>query len=245
MNDEITTALIIISLIIVAMIFISSRFGYYRRMFKMIIFSDKIDTSLNRSITVRKYEKLFKTQFRPYLMSFTSNINEDIFYRFTKFTEEIKESNYEQPFSLHIVFLNKIDGYIRNNEDDSYEFFIKGDFIPFITTDKKNIELVDEVMNLSYRKLNEFNIDGAIKLNKKFYFLSSLTSISSYENIVKDKTYSELVFNFGATTESIRFNSFEDAYKYLFDSDESDIRLIQKISNTSLIDFKKKEDKQC
>lgn len=238
MNDQ-----IIVVLILAAMIIISSQFGYYRKVFKMIIFEDRIDISLTKSITVRKYKKLFKTEFKPYLMSFTSSINEDIFDRFIEVTEDIKESNYKQPSSLHIVFINKIDGYVRDAEDGYYEFIIRRDFVPFTTRDMKDIEMVDKVMDLKYRKLDEFNIEGAIKLNKKFYFLSNLTSISSYENVVKDKTYSELVFNFGAITEAIRFNSFEDAYKYLFDSDESDIRLIQKIANTSLIDFKKKEDK--
>ena len=98
-------------------------------------------------------------------------------------------------------------------------------------------------MNLKYNEYDEFNMDGIIRINNKDHFLSDLTSISSYKTTIKDTTWecSYLLFSFGPVIESIRFDSFMDSFDYLFNQDKSDIRLIEKIANTSLIIEKKEE----
>jgi hypothetical protein len=225
------------------MIIVSTQFGYYRKVFKMILFEDRIDLSLDKPLLVRDYKKLFKREFEPYLMNMTTRINEDIFLKFTKFCKALEMLDYKQPSSFHIVFVNKVDGYIRDSESELYELIVKKDFIPFTTRDSEKIEIIDRIMDLKYRKIEEFNIEGVININKKSYFLSNLTSISSYENVINNRTYSDLVFNFGLTTETLRFNDFKESFDYLFNSDKSDIRLIQKIANGSLINFSKGGDK--
>lgn len=234
MNDQ-----IIVLFLLAFMLIVSTQFSYYKNMFRMILFEDRLDLSLDKPLLVKDYKKLFRREFEPYLISMTTRINEDIFHKFTKFCKALELLNYKQPSSLHIVFVNKIDGYVRDPETGSYELIIKKDFIPFSTRDLQKIEIVDRIMDLKYRKIEEFNVEGIINVNKKNYFLSNLTSISSYENVIKGRSYSELIFNFGSITESIRFETFEDSYNYLFNSDESDIRLIQKIANASLINFTK------
>lgn len=90
-------------------------------------------------------------------------------------------------------------------------------------------------MSLKYNELEEYNINGIININGKNHFLSDLTSISSYKNTIGEKTYSDLVFNFGSIVECVRFDTFKDSMNYLFHNDKSDIRLIEKIANASFI----------
>jgi hypothetical protein len=71
--------------ILVMMLIISRQFSYYRHMFKKIIFEDKIDTSLDKPLLIKDYEKLFKVDFKPYVMKFTTKINEEIFENFSYF----------------------------------------------------------------------------------------------------------------------------------------------------------------
>jgi hypothetical protein len=151
----------------------------------------------------------------------------------------MEESDYEQPSCLHIVFVDKINGYVQDTDGGSYEFIIKKDFIPFTTRDNQKINIFDKIIKMNYKKIEEFNMGGIININNKTYFLNNLTSISSYENMIDGVKYSDLIFNFGLVTEIVRFDSFEDSFKYLFSDEKSDIRLIQKIANSSLIEFRK------
>ena len=103
MNDQ-----AIILLVMIFMIVVSTRFSYYRKVFKMILFEDRIDLSLDKPLLVKDYKKVFKREFKPYLMNMTTRINDDIFHKFTKFCTALELLDYKQPSSLHIFFLNKI-----------------------------------------------------------------------------------------------------------------------------------------
>jgi len=177
-------------------------------------------------------------------MQLTSKINEELFDKFSKFyTEKVGQGDseeellVEQPLSLHIVFINKIDGYVFDSATNSYDLFIKNSPIAFNISDKEKIGLIDRFFNIRYNEQEEFNIEGVIKLNNKIHFLSDLTSISSYKNTIGEekKVCSDLVFNFGPIIEVVRFENFKDSFDYLFYNDNSDIRLMQKIANTSII----------
>lgn len=227
----------IITLLSLFFIFIVlDRLNYHNDILKKIILEDRLETHLNEPLTIEHYEKIYNKEFTPYLMKRTSNINVEIFENFKKFYDaRVIDEKFDQPDVLHIVFVNKIDGYLNNSQENTYEIIIKNDFIPFTTNDKKNIEIVDRFLSLKYTEMNEYSLNGIIKINEREHFLSDLTSISSYKNTINNKDYSVLVFNFGNITESIAFNTFEDVFDYLFTNRDSDIRLIEKIANTSLI----------
>lgn len=211
---------------------------YHNSVLKKIIVEDKIGTHLNKPLTIKSYERIFKSEFRPYTLQMTSKINEDIFKKFENFYEtRMTDEDFKQPLALHIIFLNKISGYVHDKERDSYDLIIKNDPIPFNTNDKEDIKIIDTMLNLKYNEYDEFNMDGIIRINGRDHFLSDLTSISSYKNTIKDTYWecSDLVFNFGKVVESIRFDTFGDSFDYLFNDDSSDIRLIEKIANTALI----------
>jgi hypothetical protein len=228
---------IITLIVLIVMIVIVLELRYHNNILKKIIFEDKIGTHLNKPLTIKKYEKLFKYEFEPYLLHTTSNINEELFNRFLKFYEPkiIEGAKIPQPLGLHIIFLNKVDGYICDNSH-AYDLRIKNDIVPYYA-DADEIKIVDALMNLKYTEQDEFNIDGIIRINNRDHFLADLTSISSYKNTRTDtgKQCSDLVFNFGPVVEYIKFDTFEDSFDYLFNDDNSDIRLIEKIANTSLI----------
>lgn len=217
---------------------------YQNNSLKKINIEDKIGTHLNKPLTIKDYEKAFKSEFKPYPLEMTSKINEDLFDAFEEFYEtRMTKDDFIHPTSLHIIFLNKIDGYIYDSVSDTYDLIIKQDQIPITISDKKHIKLIDASLNLKYTEYDEFNIDGIIRINNKDHFLSDLTSISTYKTTQKDTHWecSYLLFNFGPVIESIRFDTFGEAFDYLFNNDKSDIRLIEKIANTSLIIEKKGE----
>lgn len=230
---------IITMFILILMLIAIWKLNFYRIIFKGIEFEDRMYFNLDEPLYIKEYKKLFTNEFKPYIMEMSTDINEYIFDKFLKIDNALHLLEYKQLSHFHIIFINKIDGYMYRESDKSYEFFVKDDFIPFVTKDKEKTEIFDKMMDQKYNVIEEFDIDGTIILNKKRYFLRNLTSISNYRNTVGRKEYSELVFNFGKTTESVRFKSFKEAFDYLFKNDLSDVRLIQKIANTSFINIKK------
>jgi hypothetical protein len=212
------------------------RLREYNIMLKKIILEDKIHTHLNKPLTIKDYKKVYGGEFKPYQMKMNSDINKEIFKNFSEFYDyRKKENDYTHPTLLNIVFINKIRGYIYDNTIDSYDITIKKDSISFSIDKKEYIDILDRIFDLKYNLRNEYNMDGVIKINNKTYFLDNLTSISIYKNTIKEIDFSDIVFKFGSITEVVRFNSFEESFKYLFCEDRSDIRLIEKIANTSLI----------
>jgi hypothetical protein len=177
-------------------------------------------------------------------MSLTSKLNEELFVKFEKFylnkvEEETSDPEYniQQPAYLNIIFINKIDGYVHDSVTNTYDIFIKNSPVEFNILDKEYVSIIDRFFNIKYNEQDEFNIEGIININNRIHFLSDLTSISSYENIIGEdkKVYSDLVFNFGSMVEVVRFNTFKESFDYLFYNDKSDIRLMQKIANASII----------
>ena len=209
---------------------------YSNIILKKILLEDNMDINLNKPLNIKQYRKLYKNDFEPYLMRKNSDINKDIFENFMiSYDMRSLDFIYKQPDAFHIVFINNIEGYVHNKEDDSYDIILKKDFIPFSTKNKKDIEIIDTLMNLKYNIIEEFNTNGIIKINKKYHFLTDLTSISSYKTTINNKEFSVLVFNFGNVTETLVFKTFEESFRYLFMNEKSDIRLIQKIANESII----------
>ena len=227
---------IVTLLAIFFMVIIIRRMFYNDIILKKILLEDNMDINLNKPLTIKQYRKLYKNDFEPYLMRKNSDINKDIFENFM-ITYDMRSLDfiYKQPDAFHIVFINNIEGYVHNKEDDSYDIILKKDFIPFSTKNKKDIEIIDTLMNLKYNIIEEFNTNGIIKINKKYHFLTDLTSISSYKTAINNKEFSVLVFNFGNVTETLVFKTFEESFRYLFMNEKSDIRLIQKIANESII----------
>lgn len=225
---------------VIIMIMMAARMNRNNKILRKIALMDKIETYLSKPLTIKKYIKVYGEEFKPYPMKMTSEVNKEVFAKFLKFYER---SDYTQPELLRIVFINKIDGYIHNEPKNAYYFITKNDPLPFNTTDEDDVKIINTLMSMKYVELEEYNINGVITLNNRNHFLSELTSISSYKNTIGDKgqTYSDLVFNFGPVVECVRFETFKDSFEYLFNSDTSDIRLIEKIANTSLISEKREE----
>ena len=227
---------IVTLLAIFFMVIIIRRMFYNDIILKKILLEDNMDINLNKPLNIKQYRKLYKNDFEPYLMRKNSDINKDIFENFMiSYDMRSLDFIYKQPDAFHIVFINNIEGYVHNKEDDSYDIILKKDFIPFSTKNKKDIEIIDTLMNLKYNIIEEFNTNGIIKINKKYHFLTDLTSISSYKTAINNKEFSVLVFNFGNVTETLVFKTFEESFRYLFMNEKSDIRLIQKIANESII----------
>ena len=227
---------IITLLVLFFMIITIRRLSHYTNIFKMINIEDKIEMNLNKPLTIKQYNKVYKQDFMPYPLKRTSNINIELFENFKRFYDaRVIDEKYEHPEILHIIFLNKIDGYIHNAPNNNYDVMLNKDFISFVTTNKRDVEIIDEMMDLKYTVIEEFKMDGVIKINKRNHTLNDLTSISIYENVIGEKTYSILVFNFGVITETLTFDTFRECFNYLFTDKSSDIRLIEKIANTALI----------
>ncbi len=217
-------------------IFIMIKLRKYNIIFKKIIVEDKVETHLNKQLRIKDFRKVYKTDFKPYPMKFNSKLNKRVFEEFKKFYDYRKnENDYNHPSFLSMVFLNKVTGYIHDTISDSYELMVKKDNIPFVTNDMNHVEIIDSLLELSFNQYYEYDINGAFKLNGKTFFLRDLTSISICKNTIAEVDYSDVVFKFGAITQYIRFNSFKESFDYLFSNDDSDIRLIEKIANSSLI----------
>lgn len=228
--------LIVITLVLIFMIIETVRIRKLDIILKKVMFEDKIETHAGTPLFRDEYKKIFKEDFRAYPMKFSTDVNKAIFRRFEKFYSDANSTNFKKPNELHMIFVNKIDGYIHNPDNNKFEAIIQGDPILFKTHNRRYIDIIDDVMSLKYTQINEFNIDGIINFNNKKYALGDLTSISITSNDKEEKI--QTIFMFGSTTESITFNSYKDFIDYLFNSDKSDIRLIQKIANSALIRVK-------
>lgn len=106
------------------------------RIYKKILLEDRIDTYLHKPLTLKKYKKINKFDFTPYMIKTTSELNKNIFDKFEKFyAEKSIEKDYGQPEALHIVFLNKATGYIGDADKKSYSLALKNDPILFTIND--------------------------------------------------------------------------------------------------------------
>lgn len=208
----------------------------------MITIEDKVRLDLDKPLTIKEYRKVFKHDYIPYEMVNVSRTNKILFKRFEEFISDIEDINKIENLNLvSFFFVNKIDGYETNGKILSIiSDETKGSFI---TMDEEVIHVVKDIVpNMTIEDMLELSIGGIFTIGRhrdQTRFLDDLTSVHIIHDedfIDKDKiTSCQLLFVFGSEYIFINFYNVRDALDYLFGNEDSDIRLIQKISNTAVI----------
>lgn len=244
----------IIPTIIFILLIIFISFSKSRNKTEKVLLEDMLHTSLNKPLTIKKYKKYFKNRFMPYKLNLATKLNKNIFN--TAWPKIEKATNKKDELSyLKFVFLNKINGFeIAKNIDDKEYINVLLDnsfevYEPYEEYNKIYYNILTSVLESDYDEIHEINMDGIIEVNKKKYLLDDLTSIGifsannyiDFKNRLKDTDFI-LHFSFNTTSEIIICKSIDKAINYLFNNNKSDIRLIQKIYNSSAVFFGTKED---
>lgn len=228
----------IIMILLLIMIILFIFVHRVRKISNIVLFDDKLRTYLDKPLKIKDYEKLSRYYFKPYPLEVASDINKQIFELFSKTMEEIIENKFNQKGNLKIIFLDKIDGYIEEYD----EFFLLMNLIDsYYIRNEEQMNIVKEFIRLPYIHIEEVAIDGIYKINKT-HFLRDLSYIEIINNMVGFKEVSTIIFNFKGIIETKTFSSFELAFDFLFTNEESDIRLIQKIANSAILEYTIEED---
>lgn len=220
-------AILILILVLIARIWVQP----FLKETNLIILEDKLKTDLDKPLKIKTYKRLTGRKFNPYLIDTTSDYNERIFEMFSTDMDEINNMISFDNMWFDIVFVNKVYGLIEEYEDeytlltpDTKEYYI-------INRDK--IDMIKDLYKNQFDQIREISLDGVIKLNKKEYFLSDLTSMNIYGT--EDDRMATIIYNFGNKYEKLTFKNMDDALDSIFSKRNSDIRLIQKIANSALI----------